>query len=69
VSEVRSEVFTSLKRLEEWFDENNDRRQYSALGNQFILLAKHIEFSLEENHWIVPKSTVAMPPGSPIGVK
>jgi hypothetical protein len=69
VSEVRSEVLASLKLLVEWFDDNNDRRQYSALGNQFILLAKHIEFSLEENHWIVPKSTLTMPPGSPIGAK
>lgn len=69
VSEVRSEVLASLKLLVEWFHDNNDRRQYSALGNQFILLAKHIEFSLEENHWIVPKSTLTMPPGSPIGAK
>jgi hypothetical protein len=69
VSEVRSEVFASLKMLVEWFDENNDRRQYLALGNQFVLLAKHIEFSLEENHWIVPNSNITMPPGSPIGAK
>jgi hypothetical protein len=67
VTEVRSEVFVSLKALTEWLDDNNDSRRYSALSAQFILLEQQINFSLEQNKRAAPASKISMPPGSPIG--
>lgn len=67
VTEVRSEVFVSLKALTEWLDDNNDSRRYSALSAQFILLKQQINFSLEQNKCAAPASKISMPPGSPIG--
>ncbi|MBU2891708.1 zinc-dependent metalloprotease [Colwellia sp. D2M02] len=67
VTEVRSEVYASLKALEEWLDDNNDSRRYKALATQFILLEQQIDFSLERNKAATPASEITMPPGSPIG--
>ena len=67
VTEVRSEVYVSLKGLTDWLDDNNDSRRYSALSAQFILLEQQINFSLEQNKRSAPASKISMPPGSPIG--
>jgi hypothetical protein len=67
VTEVRSEVYVSLKGLTDWLDDNNDSRRYSALSTQFILLEQQINFSLTQNKPAAPVSTISMPPGSPIG--
>ncbi len=67
VTEVRSEIYTSLNQLTEWLDDNNDSRRFSVLSAQFILLEQQINFSLKQNKPAVPASKITMPPGSPIG--
>jgi hypothetical protein len=67
VTEVRSEVYVSLKQLKEWLDDNNDSRHYKVLSAQFVLLEQQIEYSLKHNKKSIPESKIVMPPGSPIG--
>jgi hypothetical protein len=67
VTEVRSEIFSSLETLKDWLEDNNDSRRYSALATQFKLLEQQIDFSLKQNKQVIPVSKITMPPGSPIG--
>ncbi|MDT0605003.1 zinc-dependent metalloprotease [Thalassotalea castellviae] len=67
VSEVRSEVFYSLTQLKRWLKENQKSRKYKAMAAQFSLLENQIEYSLGQGKLMTPKSTIKMPPGSPIG--
>jgi hypothetical protein len=67
VTEVRSEIYSSLHQLTEWLEDNNDSRRFSVLSAQFILLEQQINFSLKQNKPAVPASKITMPPGSPIG--
>lgn len=67
VSEVRSSVFSSLKSISRWLDDNNDSHHYKMLSSHFKLLEQQIEFSLEQNKQVVNSKKVNMPPGSPIG--
>jgi len=67
VSEVRSSVFSSLKSISRWLDDNNDNRHYKMLSSHFKLLEQQIEFSLEQNKQVVNAKKINMPPGSPIG--
>ena len=67
VTEVRSDIFASLKQLEVWLDNNHDNSDYLSLASQFQLLKQQINFSLQHNEQNRPSSTITMPPGSPIG--
>jgi len=67
VTEVRSEIFVSLKALKQWLKDNYDSRQYLMLATQFQLLEQQIDFSLQHNKQNIPVSKILMPPGSPIG--
>jgi hypothetical protein len=67
VTEVRAEVYMALLNLEEWLDDNNDARKYKGLWAQFNLFERQIEHSLKQGELISPNSSIAMPPGSPIG--
>lgn len=67
VTEVRSEIYISLKNLHDWLDDNHDNRQYRALSAHFKLLAQQIDFSLKEGKQALVPLKVEMPLGSPIG--
>ena len=67
VSEVRSEVYVSLKKLMDWLDDHQDDRDFKALSAQFILLEQQIEFSLKQGKQVNEPIEISMPPGSPIG--
>lgn len=67
VPEVRSAVFSSLKNITKWLDDNNDHRKYKPFSAHFKLLEQQIELSLEEGRKVVSPKKVNMPPGSPIG--
>jgi hypothetical protein len=67
VSEVRSEVFTSLEKLTLWLRDNNDNRRYKSLSAHFKMLEQQIAFSLKEGKQVVTPKKIALPPGSPIG--
>jgi len=67
VSEVRAEVFFTLNTLNNWLKDNANSRKYKAFRAQFLLLSNQIMYSLEHENSTTHKSTVKMPPGSPIG--
>jgi hypothetical protein len=67
VTEVRADVFVTLKKIADWLDDNNDSRKYKGLSSQFILLESQINYSLAQGKLVTPNSTISMPPGSPIG--
>ncbi|MFD2167621.1 zinc-dependent metalloprotease [Thalassotalea euphylliae] len=67
VTEVRAQLYVTLKDLADWLDDNRKSRKYQGMGAQFALLAEQIEFSLENGKLVTPASTITLPPGSPIG--
>ena len=67
VPEVRSATLSSLKKLENWLDDNNDDRHYKKLATHFKLLEQQIDFSLSKGKRAVIPKEINMPPGSPIG--
>lgn len=67
VTEVRADLYVTLKDLEEWLSENEKSRKHQGMRAQFMLLGEQIEFSLEQGKLVTPASSIKLPPGSPIG--
>lgn len=67
VTEVRANVYVTLKALEKWLDDKKDSKKFRAMNAHFALLAEQIDYSLAQGKLSTPASTIKLPPGSPIG--
>ncbi len=67
VTEVRAEIFVSLKSLQAWLKDHASARKYKPFKAQFTLLAEQISYSLQHDKMNTPAAIINMPPGSPIG--
>jgi hypothetical protein len=67
VTELRAEVYVALSDSQEWLTDNRRSRKYKGLSAQFSLLARQINYSLNNDKLVTPVSSIKMAPGSPIG--
>ena len=67
VTELRAEVYVALSDSQEWLTDHQRSRKYKGLSAQFRLLARQIDYSLNNDKLVTPASSIKMAPGSPIG--
>mgnify|MGYP000695558167 CR=1 FL=1 len=67
VTEVRAQVYRQLNKAKQWLDDNHDARRYKKLSAQLFMLKEQIEYGLNHDKVVIPKTKISLPPGSPIG--